>query len=370
MSFRNDLIHLITIDLFNKFPDEPLDILRHYFKFYASHDDLLIEGLKFFSLFENMIKTLKFNSLKAFLFYFAYQTKKYNFPLVKELLGQELLSANILDPQVYLEFCMYCFYKGLYYIEKKNYFMGSYLYCVAVSMGISKNVEDCKIFNTFSLQMLRSLCFLKSLTDFDIKNNLVKNNMRIQMHNENGLLLIKDEDINTCLNYILKENNDLDRFYTFVKSNKDLINNNKLKGLKNEAEEALMLMKVKDTLCLYKKIKMGKLSEKCKIDFNDLMKVMKKKVMSGEINIKYDEATDEVEVFDVDPGLKERVQKTKELYRKIIEGNKNLFITLRDRKIEEISGNKFTKEEIELLNTRHIEENMAEDYMDMVDDDD
>ena len=299
MSFKNDLVQLITLELFNKFPDEPLDILRNYFTFYASHDELFIEGLKFFSLFQDIIKVLKFNSLKAFLFYFAYQTKKYNFPLVKELLGQELLNVNITDPKVYLEFCMFCFYKGLYYIERKNYFMGCYLYCVAVGMGIGGNYEDCKIFNSFSSQMLRSLCFLKSLTDFDIKNYLIKGNIR--MHVENGLYFIKDEDINICLNYILKEKNELENLEILVKSNKDFINNHKLKGLKNEAEEALILKKIKDTLCLYKKIKMGKLSEKCKIEFNDLMKVMKKKVMCGEINIKYDEATDEVEVFDVEP---------------------------------------------------------------------
>ena len=205
MSFRNDLEQLITLELFNKFPDEPLGVLRIFFAFYASQEDLLIEGLKFYSLFPDLIKAIKFNSLKAFLFYFAYQTKKYNFPLVKELLGQELLNANILDQKIYLEFCMFCFYKGLYYIERKNYFMACYLYCVEVGMGIRGNFEDCKIFNSFSLQMLRSLCFLKSLSDFDIKNYLIKENNRMMMHGENGLLLIKDEDINTCLNYIFKE---------------------------------------------------------------------------------------------------------------------------------------------------------------------
>ena len=83
MSFKDDLIQLITLELFNKFPDEALNILRHFFEFYASHDELLIEGIKFFSLFPNFIKVQKFNSIKAFLFYFAYQTKKFNFTLVK-----------------------------------------------------------------------------------------------------------------------------------------------------------------------------------------------------------------------------------------------------------------------------------------------
>ena len=325
MSFKNELTQLITLELFNKFSEEALDVLRHFFKFYASNEEYLIEGLKFFSLFPNIIKIQKFNSVKAFLFYFAYQ--------------------------------------------KKNYFMASYLYSVAVSMGVRNNYEDCKIFNNFSLQMLRSLCFLKSLTDFDIKNFLSKEGNRM-MHSENELLLIKYEDINVYFNYILKEKNELESLTTLIKSNKDLLKDHKLKGLKNEAEEALIYKKIKDTLYLYKKIKMGKLSQKCQVEFNDLMKVIKKKVMSGELNIKYDEVTDEIEVFDVDPGLKERVQKTKELYNKIIEANKNLFITLRDRKIDEMSGDKYSKEEREFINMRQLEEHFEEDYVEMDMDDD
>ena len=87
--------------------------------------------------------------------------------------------------------------------------------------------------------------------------------------------------------------------------------------------------------------------------------------MAGEINAKYDEGTDVLEVFDVDPGLKERVEKTKGLYRNIIEANKNLFINLRDRKFDEMNvggaAGKYSKEEMELLNSRKIKESMEEE---------
>ena len=95
---------------------------------------------------------------------------------------------------------------------------------------------------------------------------------------------------------------------------------------------------------------------------------MKEKIIKN--LLKYDEVTDEIEVFDVDPGLKERVQKTKELYNKIIEANKNLFITLRDRRIDEMSGDKYSKEEREFINMRQLEEHFEEDYVDMDMDDD
>jgi len=320
-----------------------------------------VEGLKFFSLFPDIIKLQKFNSLKAFLFYFAYQTKRYNFPQVKELLSQELLNANIVDPKIYSEFCMFCFYKGLYYIEHRNFFMATYLYSVAVSMGLRGNFEDCKILNCFSNQMIRSLCFLKSLSDFEIKSILIREN---RMHYGEPDSKIKHEDINECLNYILYDSNDYQQFTNFLKRNKEFCNNYKLNGLKNEAEETLIFKKIKETLYLYKKIKLTKLCQRTQIDFNDLMKVLKKKVLAGEINTKYDEGTDVLEVFDVDPGLKEKVEKTKELYRNIIDANKNLFINLRDRKFDEMNAGavgKYTKEEIELLNNRKIRESIEEE---------
>ena len=361
MNIKNEVIRLITLDIFNKFPDEPLDVLRHFFKFYAQNDELLVEGLKLFSLFPEITKLQKFNSLKAFLFYFAYQIKKYNTPQVKELLSQELVNVNITDPKVYSEFCMFCFYKGLYYIEHKTYFMATYLYCIAVSMGLKGNFEDCKILNCFSCQMIRSLCFLKSLSDFEIKSVLFNQNRMYYGELESK---IKYEDINECLNYILHDGNDYQSFTNFLKRNKEFCNNYKLNGLKNEAEETLIFKKIKEILHIYKKIKVTKLCQRSQIEFNDLMKVLKKRVLTGEINAKYDEGTDVLEVFDVDPGLKERVEKTKGLYRNIIEANKNLFINLRDRKIDEMSAgiaSKYSKEEMELLSTRKIQESLEEE---------
>ena len=360
-----DLMQLITLDIFNKFCDEPLDVLRHYFEFYAEHNEFM-EGLNFFKQFPSIIKANKFNSLKAFLFYFAYQTKRYNSPQVKALLGQELLNVNITDPKIYLEFCMYCFYKGLYYIEKKDFFMASYVYSVSVEMGLRGNQEDTTFLNQFSMQMIRSLCFLKSLTEFDIRSCLFKEK-RINHFNN---VITKHDNIDDLLNFIKENKNDYQSFSNFIKTNKDMISNYKLKGLKNEAEEAIIFSKIKENLFLYKKIKMTKLAQITQVEFTDLMKVIKKKVMAGEMNVKYDEANDILEVFDVDPGMKERVQKTKDLYNKIIDSNKNLFITVKERKCDELSGAAaYSNEEMELLKRKHQDDYIPdeEDYngMDM-----
>ena len=216
------------------------------------------------------------------------------------------------------------------------------------------------------MQMIRSLCLLKSLSDFDIKGYMFKESRNHYYGNDNEIQNIKYEEIPECLNYIKNEKNELQPFNALIKSNKNFSEKYKLKGLIIEAENSLIFKKIKETLCMYKKIKMSKLAQNCQIDFNDLMKVIKKKVLEGEINIKYDEATDILEVFDLDPGLKEKVQKTKELYKNIIEANKNLFIHLREKKMRELSENKMTKEEME-INMRQSEDYGDEDYpaMDM-----
>ena len=82
---------------------------------------------------------------------------------------------------------------------------------------------------------------------------------------------------------------------------------------------------------------MMKLCQVTQLDLNIIMKVLKKKVLEGEISIKYDEAEEIIEVLDIDPGLKEKVQKTKEIYEKIIDGNKNMFMDLKNKKFEKIS---------------------------------
>lgn len=206
------------------------------------------------------------------------------------------------------------------------------------------------------------MLFLKSLTDFNIKSYLFREH---RMYNEDELLLIKNEDINVFLGYIKNDKDDLTSFNNFIKDKKEMIKNYKLSGLKKEAEEALIFKIIKENLFLYKKIKIKKLSEKLKVNENDLMMVIRKKVMSGEISVKYDDVSEVIEVFDVDPGLKERVERTKDLYKKIIDANKNLFITLRDKKMDDFDRKKFSKEEEEFMNKRHEQDFGYEDFAEM-----
>ena len=120
-SFRTEVIKLLTPTYYDLFKKEATSLLHQFFIFYATYDDYYIEGLKFFSLFDQILKERKFNPIKAYLFYFAYQTKKYNTKEVKDILSQTLINAEITDNRSYLDFCMYCFYRGIYYLEKKDY---------------------------------------------------------------------------------------------------------------------------------------------------------------------------------------------------------------------------------------------------------
>ena len=104
------------------------------------------------------------------------------------------------------------------------------------------------------------------------------------------------------------------------------------------AEEEIMFNTIKEKLKIFKRTRISKISTLTQLDYNDIMKILKKKVLEGEINVKYDESEDIIEVIDADPGLKEKVKKTKDLYEKIMEGNKNMFLNLKNNKFEELNG--------------------------------
>ena len=106
----------------------------------------------------------------------------------------------------------------------------------------------------------------------------------------------------------------------------------------NAAEEEIMFNVIKEKLKIFKRTRVSKISTLTQLDYTVIMKILKKKVLEGEINVKYDEAEDIIEVIDADPGLKEKVKKTKDLYEKIMEGNKNMFLNLKNNKFEQLDG--------------------------------
>ena len=359
MEIHKEIKEIITYELFEKI--EPCrDILREYFEFFAQYN-LFKEGLGFFEYFSFYIKNTKFNSVKSYLFYFAYQLKKYSSATVKELLSQQLLNAQITDPKEYLDFCVYCFFRGLHYIEKKNFFMASYLYCTAAKIGLNNQSEGIIILNEYSLQMIRALCFLKLLSDFNVNEFLFKSTKYAKNYEtKTGI-----EDIDICLSFIRKEKIDLETFEKFLKIYKEAYQAYKLIGLKNLAKDMIMLGIIKENLKIFKRIKLTKLAQMTNIEYNTLLKVIKKKCLEGELNVKYDEESDVIEVFDLDQGLKENVNKTQELYKIIIEGNKDYFLTLRDNKLKALNNE--GKQDM-IINNQMIEQNIFYDEDDYDDD--
>jgi hypothetical protein len=326
--FKSDIPELFTNELMYA-NSNCVEVLREFFELYSQTEGYE-RGLRFFESFLEIIKNQSFNSVKAFLFFFAYQTKKYGSPAVKELLKQELINVKIENRNEYLDFCMYCFFKGLYYIERKNYFMAAYLYSTALFIGINNPYENIIVFNDFSLQMVRALCFLKCLSDFNTSEFIFRNKNIF-----NILSITKNQEIDELLAFLKRDKVDLFYFDNFIK-NKDFYKDYKLIGLKNECLEMLILKKLREILSLYKKIKLTKLVGLIQVDFKDLLKTIKKKCIEGELNVKYDEETDVLEVFDVDPGKLENIRKTQEIYKEVLDGNKNIFISTRDKKLHEM----------------------------------
>jgi hypothetical protein len=231
---------------------------------------------------------------------------------------------------------MYCFYRGLYLIENKDYFLASFFYSSAVTIGLRLGQKGEKLLNGFNCQMIRSLCFLKFLTKFNISKSIFNDT---RFHRDfSDYLLIDHQDVSFCLDFIKENKTDIKAFNEFKQRNLNNINDCKLKGLMRVAEEEIIFNEVKKILKVYKRTRMAKIVQITQINFNDIVKMLKKKVLNGEIDIKYDESEDIIEVFDLDPGKKERVEKTKKFYEKIIEGNKNLFMSIQNNKLDELNG--------------------------------
>ena len=341
-SFSPEILKIINPNYYSIDSQESNSMLRYFFEFYATNSEYYIEGIKFFSKFSSFIKTQEFNSIKAFIFYFAYMTKKYSSQEVKDILNQTLLNVSLSDNKSYLDFCMYCFYRGMYCLEKKDFYMAAYYYTSAVSIGIKNNLKNIKFLNSFNTQMIRSLCFLKFLTNFDVASALFKES-RLR-YDVNDISLIDHEDVSFCLDFIKDNKNDLNTFRTFTLQDEDNIKHCKLNGLFKAAEDEVYFNMIKEKLKIYKRTTIAKLSTFTQLDYDVIMRILKKKVLEGEINIKYDESQDIIEVYDTDPGLKEKVEKTKQLYEKIIEGNKNLFIDKKNQKLDALSGKEKGKE--------------------------
>ena len=365
-SFSSEIVSIITSqDFYSKAFRESNSVLRRFFLFYSIQDEYLNEGLKFFSKFTQFINSQQFNSIKAFLFYFAYQSRNYETKEVKELLSQILLNAELIDNKTYLDFCMYCFYRGLYFLEHKDYYMTSYFYCTAVSMGLKTSQKGIKLLNRFTCQMIRSLCFLKFLTNYKITQIIFADRFR---RNFDDYLYIEYEDVSFCLDFIKEDKSDIKSFNEFKQKNLENFKDCRLKGLMKLAEDEIIFSELKKIFKVFKKIRIAKIVQQTQINLSDIMKIMKKKVLEGEINIKYDESQDIVEVFDLDPGLKERVEKTKQFYEKIIEGNKNMFLNMKYIKLDELNG-KSKRDKNDIVNVMVDNEYFEPDVNNMMEED-
>lgn len=339
---QQEVMPLVTSLTIEKCGSKVGKLLRCYFKHFASKTSLHSNGLNFFSQFDFAIKNLEFNPIKNYLLYFAYQLNNLEHPLIKELLSQHLIKAGIYDSGSYLDFCMYCFYRGMIYIENKNFFMASYYFSVVLDMGFN-SVDKGIILNNFVQQMIKMLFFLKYLSDFNLSEVLFKEE-RIEGFSKDSFNT-GDESIDKYLKRIKADPLSLKDFQDFCKDYNDEIKNFKLLGLKNAAEDEIKFNIIKNYISDYKRIKLAKVVSEIGLQFDDVLRILKKNVVEGRINIKYDEIDDIIEVFDIEVGLKKNCEENQKIYKIFIESNKNLFVQLKLKKSENVEFGNLSEEE-------------------------
>lgn len=261
--------------------------------------------------------------------------------MVKELLSQHLLFTTLTEPGIYLDFSMYCFYRGMYYLEKKNYFFTAYYFSVPTSLY---KIEKASLINDFTIQMLKSLYFLKILSDFDIVSIFLRREGR-------GGNMFREECIGKKeldqLIELIKSSSPitLEHFASFCSQYGEEIKKSKLTGLKQAAEEELRFKEIQEQLINYKRISLSKLVTELKRDYNDCLFILKKKVIEGRIKIKFDEEENIIEVIDATPRNKKQAEESQKLYQILLESNKNLFVYLKNRQEKAIELEKLPADE-------------------------
>lgn len=234
---------------------------------------------------------------------------------------------------------MYCFYKGLYILSQKNYYMTSYLFSTAVSIGFKSRGRGDIFLNYFNLQMLRYLSFLQFLSDFDVCSSISDSRKGFAKEEKLG-----DDSIDTYLAFIKEDSKNYELFKAFVNKIQTEIVEYKLMGVMNAAKDEIIFKKIKESLSVYKKVKLSKVATEIGIEFPECLNILKKKVMEGKINIKYDEIEDIIEIKELDPGAQKAINDSKEMYKEFINANKNLFILTKNRKGEKSDRSEFMQE--------------------------
>lgn len=297
------------------------DLFRSIFKYFFDKN-LYKQGYDYFKQFTNFIKYPKFNSIQAFVLYFAARLQNYSDQIIQDLLRAFLVQGNINDYELYGDFCMFCFYKGTYFLEKRDYLLAAYIYLTSVNLAFS--IHETVLLNAFQTVMIKRLFFILGILEYNPFNEFIK---------VKHTYLSKEIDLYKYLKYMKDcKFNKIQEFSQIISDLSESIQKTDLKGLVDLCYKEVFLRNIKDILYNYKRIRGGVLADLIKKDLEEVLYVLKEKTMEGKISVKYDEVNDVIEVIDLDLGNEQFVERSKLLYQTLLDALKETHISLKKNK--------------------------------------
>ena len=314
-------------------------------------------GKKYFLQFKNLLTSLKFECIKAYILYFSYHLN--DFEEIDEILNQIIIKTDFVDRNESLDFNLYCFYKGNIFLIKKNYNLAAFSYLCSL-VHLLNSHENCV--DDAQINMIKRLCLLSQIVDFEIKKMIVDvfyKFSKLKMYNE----------VNKYIEITIDNNENEKNFENFFENKKNDFNKNKISGLAKIALNEYYLNKVKKQLKYYNRIKLTKLQKIVQIDFNKLINIIFYGIYNNKINVQYDEVEDILEIFNDGENINKELEEVKNCYSLLTKALTNIYLFDKN-KIEEINNfeNLSVEQKNQLLlkrNHRNEDEIGMEDEMDM-----
>ena len=292
-------------------------------------------GKKYFLEFKNLLTSLNFENIKAFILYFSYHLNDFN--EIDEILNQIIIKTEFVDRNENLDFNLYCFYKGNIFLIKKNYNLAAFSYlCSLVHLLNSR--ENC--IDDAQISIIKRLSLLNQIVDSEIKkmiNEVFYQFSKLKMYNE----------VNKYIEIVIDNNDAEKNFENFFESRKNDFNKCKISGLAKIALNEYYLNKVKKQLKYYNRIKLTKLQKEVQIEFNKLINIIFYGIYNNKINVQYDEVEDILEIFNDGENINKELEEVKNCYSLLTKALTNIYLFDKN-KVEEIQN--FEKLSVEQKN--------------------
>lgn len=288
--------------------------------------------------------------------FFAYVTK--NFEGIEDLLTQYVYATNYTTQAENRNFCLFCFYKGLIYLYKKDFTLATFSFLSCCQNKMNRGLI---LFDFLQFEAIKHLIFLYVLVDNELQSKIRDLFDRFSCLSgveglEKYIALFNSLKVKT------KRDNhaELD---SFIAENNKILEKDKLLGLANIALRELKFSCIKNILKKFSKITAKKLSALSSINEPEVIQILKFYTLKGRIVVRYDGADGIIEVINAGNNDFRSIEELKQYYEYLNNFSKS-FLAYDAKKIQDLKVfERMTEDERKIYQIKLQQSNLEEDEM-------